>query len=113
MDTITTIVTVMGTVLAGGASWKFFEKRLAFKHDERSEEREEKTLYRNDLKERVKKLEDQLAIQLDENKRLQQTILQITKDNQITVLGLVKDISMLEQKVTQLEKENERLKRTN
>lgn len=117
MDQITTIVGVLGTVLTSAGIWKFFEKRIKLQQEERAEEREEKTMYRTDLKERVKKLEDNLQAALEQNQKLQQTILDITRDNQKLNLEMSKQIAVLEttvgnlkEEVKELEKENKILK---
>ena len=117
MDQITTIVGVIGTVLTSAGIWKFFEKRIKLKQEERAEEREEKTMYRTDLKERVKNLEDNLQSALKENQKLQQIILDITRENQKLNLAMNRQIAILEttvghlkEEVKELEKENEKLK---
>ena len=98
-DSITTIIVTLITVLTSAGAWKFYENRMKFKAETDMSEKKEQNLYRDDLRERVKKLEkllEQSSIEKDEMR------------NQI--LSLTQEVSELRTKVSFLEKENERLK---
>ena len=98
-DSITTIIVTLITVLTSAGAWKFYENRMKIKAETDMSEKKEQNLYRDDLRDRVKKLEkllEQSSIEKDEMR------------NQI--LSLTKEVSELRTKVSFLEKENERLK---
>ena len=57
-ENITTIIISLITVLFGGGAWKFYEFVINKKSDEKQIELSEKTMYRDDLKSRVGKLEE-------------------------------------------------------
>lgn len=98
-DSITTIIVTLITVLTSAGAWKFYENRMKIKAETDMSEKKEQNLYRDDLRERVKKLEkllEQSSIEKDEMR------------NQI--LSLTQEVSELRTKVSFLEKENERLK---
>ena len=61
-----TIAVTLITVLGSTAAWDFYKKKLDMKKREESEDKEEKNLYRDDLKDRVSKLELLLAESADE-----------------------------------------------
>ena len=56
-----TIVITLITVLGSTAAWDYYKRRLELNKESESEVNEEKNLYRDDLKDRVKKLEELLA----------------------------------------------------
>lgn len=98
-DSITTIIVTLITVLTSAGAWKFYENRMKIKAETDMSDKKEQNLYRDDLRDRVKKLEkllEQSSIEKDEMR------------NQI--LSLTKEVSELRTKVSFLEKENERLK---
>jgi hypothetical protein len=98
-DSITTIIVTLITVLTSAGAWKFYENRMKIKAETDMSEKKEQNLYRDDLRDRVKKLEkllEQSSIEKDEMR------------NQI--LSLTQEVSELRTKVSFLEKENERLK---
>jgi len=91
-ENITTIIITAVTVLGGGAAWKFYEFLIKNKREKEKETLKESTIYRDDLKSRVEKLEGD-------------------KDECMHSLVDVKsELSALRVKVEFLEKENERLK---
>ena len=57
-ENLTTIIISLITVLFGGGAWKFYEFLIKKKSDDKKVEMSEKTMYRDDLKKRVTKLED-------------------------------------------------------
>jgi len=101
MDNITQIIITIATVAGSAGIWKFFESRLKVKSEEKKSERENSdgVQYRDDLKSRVRNLEQLLAASADEKDELR---------NQ--VLALTQEVSALRVKVEFLEKENDRLK---
>jgi len=101
MDNITQIIITIATVAGSAGIWKFFEARLKVKSEEKKSERENSdgVQYRDDLKSRVRNLEQLLASSADEKDELR---------NQ--VLALTQEVSALRVKVEFLEKENDRLK---
>jgi len=101
MDNITQIIITVATVAGSAGIWKFFEARLKVKSEEKKTERENSdgVQYRDDLKNRVRNLEQLLATSADEKDELR---------NQ--VLALTQEVSALRVKVEFLERENDRLK---
>jgi hypothetical protein len=101
MDNITQIIITVATVAGSAGIWKFFEARLRVKSEEKKTERENSdgVQYRDDLKNRVRNLEQLLATSADEKDELR---------NQ--VLALTQEVSALRVKVEFLERENDRLK---
>ena len=98
-DNLTTIVVTLITVLFSAGAWKFYEKRMALKAEENKDDKTEQNIYRDDLRERVRKLEKLLAESSDEKDKMREEILTLTKE-----------VSELRIKVEFLEKENDRLK---
>lgn len=100
MDNIATIIGTLATVLFSAGAWQFYEKRMKMKSEENKADRSEQNMYRDDLKQRVKRLEQLLADSADEKDAMRAQILALTQE-----------VSELRVKVTFLEKENDRLKR--
>jgi len=91
-DNITTIVITAISVVFGAGGWKFYEFLIRSKREKEKELKSEETIYRDDLKSRVTKLEEY-------------------KDDCVSsVLNLNKEVSALSVKVEFLEKENNTLK---
>jgi len=98
-DNVTTVLVTIMTVLFSAGAWKFYEKRIKLKTELEREDRSDQNMYRDDLRDRVRRLEQLLtdsAVEKDEMR------------NQI--LSLTKEVSALHVKVEYLEKENQRLK---
>ena len=91
-NNITTIIITLVTVLFGGGAWKFYEFLIKKKSQDKKEERNEQTMYRDDLRSRVQKLEE-------DKEQCQTTLMEISNK-----------LSALETKVEFLEKENTELK---
>ena len=91
-ENITTIIISLITVLFGGGAWKFYEFLIKKKSDDKKVEMSEKTMYRDDLKHRVAKLED-------DKEECMKSLMEISNK-----------LSALETKVLFLEKENNELK---
>lgn len=98
-DNLTTTVVTLVTVLTSAGAWKFYEKRMSLKAEENKEEKTEQSIYRDDLRERVRKLESLLKESSEEKDEMRDQILALTQE-----------VSELRVKVTFLEKENDRLK---
>lgn len=58
-DIITLLIAVIGT-LGGASAWQYYQKKLELKNAEQEKEREQKYIYRDDLRERVAVLESKL-----------------------------------------------------
>ena len=91
-ENITTIIISLITVLFGGGAWKFYEFLIKKKSDDKKVEMSEKTMYRDDLKHRVAKLED-------DKEECMKSLMEISTK-----------LSALETKVLFLERENSELK---
>ncbi len=101
-----TIAVTLITVLGSTAAWDFYKKKLDMKKKEESEDKDEKNLYRDDLKDRVSKLELLLAESADEKDKLRDKVIALTAD----VATLSTKVEFLEKEVARLEDENESLK---
>jgi len=91
-ENLTTIIISLITVLFGGGAWKFYEFIIKKKSDDKKVEMSEKTMYRDDLKKRVSKLED-------DKEECMRSLMEISNK-----------LSALETKVLFLERENGELK---
>ncbi len=98
-DNITTVVVTVITVLFSAGAWKFYEKKIKLKTDLEREDRTDQNMYRDDLRDRVKRLEQLLTDGAVEKNVMRDQILSLTKE-----------VSSLQVKVEYLEKENQRLK---
>jgi hypothetical protein len=98
-DNIINVVVTMSTVLFSAGAWRFYERRIKLKTEIETLDRNDQNMYRDDLRERVKRLE-QLLIDGNEEKTIMHD----------QILSLTKEVSTLHVKVDFLEKENERLK---
>lgn len=101
MDNITQIIITVATVAGSAGIWKFFEARLKVKSEEKKSalENNDGVQYRDDLKHRVRNLEQLLSTSSHEKDELRDQ-----------VLALTQEVSALRVKVEFLEKENDRLK---
>jgi len=98
-DNITNVIVTMVTVLFSAGAWRFYEKKIKLRTEIESLDRTDQNMYRDDLRERVKRLEQLLSDSSDE------------KDVMIKqILTLTKEVSTLHVKVDFLSKDNERLK---
>lgn len=96
---LTTIIVSLGTVLFSAGAWSFYENRMKLKAKESQHEKTEQNMYRDDLKNRVKRLEELLEQSSTREIALQKQVLELTEE-----------VSALRIKVDFLEKENQRLK---
>jgi chromosome segregation ATPase len=102
----TTIVITLITVLGSTAAWDYYKKRLEVKKKAESEDKEEKNLYRDDLKERVSKLEQLLTDSAVEKDTLRDKVIALTAE----VAALSTKVGYLEKEVARLETENHTLR---
>ena len=91
-NNLTTIIVSLISVLFGGGAWKFYEFLVKKKSEQKKIEHSEQTMYRDDLKNRVLKLEE------DKDECMK------------SLMEISKKVSSLETKVVFLEKENTELK---
>ena len=91
-ENLTTIIISLITVLFGGGAWKFYVFLIKKKSEDKKVEMSEKTMYRDDLKNRVKKLEE------DKEECMK------------SLMDISNKLSALETKVLFLERENSELK---
>lgn len=98
-DNVTTVLVTMMTVLFSAGAWKFYEKRIKLKTELEREDRTDQNMYRDDLRDRVRRLEQLLTDSALEKDEMRSQILSLTKE-----------VSALHVKVEYLEKENQRLK---
>lgn len=99
IDNISTVIVTVFTVLFSAGAWKFYETRMKLKARDAQHEKNDQNMYRDDLRERVKRLEQLLQESSEEKDEMRDQILSLTKE-----------VSELRVKVSFLEKENERLK---
>ena len=98
-DNLTTVLVTIMTVLFSAGAWKFYEKRIKLKTELEREDRTDQNMYRDDLRDRVRRLEQLLTDSAIEKDVMREQILSLTKE-----------VSALHVKVEYLEKENQRLK---
>ena len=101
MDNITQIIITVVTFAGSAGIWKFLEAKLKAKSENKKLEIENSdgVQYRDDLKTRVKNLENLLAKSSEEKDKLRGEL-----------LNLVAEVNSLRVEVDYLKKENERLK---
>lgn len=99
LDNITTVIITIITVLFSAGAWRFYETKMKLKAKVEQEEKDHQNMYRDDLKERVRRLEQLLQDSEQQKKEMSDKIIKLTEE-----------VSELRVKVTFLEKENERLK---
>jgi len=103
MDTLTTQILVTIAAVVGTAGiWKFLETRIRLRSRRMKEKREssDTVQFRDDLKQRVKKLEDLLTAAALEKDDLRKKVLHLTEE-----------VSTLRERVVHLEKDNDRLRK--
>jgi hypothetical protein len=99
---IYTIFITLITVLTSTAAWKFYEKRMLLKAKKDDVETKDGRMFRDDLKDRVLKLETLLVESSREKDTMRESILTLTAQ-----------VSKLEVEVDFLRKDNEKLKEEN
>ena len=99
---IYTIFITLITVLTSTAAWKFYEKRMLLKAKKEEDDSKDGRMFRDDLKDRVLKLETLLVESSKEKDTMRESILALTAQ-----------VSKLEVEVDFLRKDNEKLKEEN
>jgi len=99
---IYTIVITLLTVLTSTAAWKYYEKRLNLKAKKDEDNSKDGRLYRDDLRDRVLKLETLLGESSKEKDKMRENIVSLTSQ-----------VSRLEVEVEFLRKDNESLRAEN
>lgn len=94
-QTIITIITVLGSA----GAWQFYQSRLKLKHQEKTEDRSEQTLFREDLRERVAVLEEKLEQAYKEKNDVADKLSQV-----------LQELAEYKVRLEFLEKENDRLR---
>lgn len=95
MQTIITVVTVLGSA----GAWQFYQSRMKLKHVERTEDRSEQTMFRDDLRERVAVLEQKLEESYNEKQNVMKELTDV-----------LQTLAEYKVRIEFLEKENDRLK---
>lgn len=98
-DSLATIVITLLTVLGSAGAWKYYEYKLKLKHKADERKTEEHVLFREDLRERIARLEKKLAEKDKEKDELQKQIMDLTA--QLTEYKI---------RLEYLEKENKKLR---
>ena len=99
---IYTILITLVTVLTSTAAWTYYEKRLSMKAKREDDETKDGKLFRDDLRERIVKLETLLQESSKEKDKMRDNIILLTSQ-----------LSKLEVEVDFLRKDNEKLRAEN
>lgn len=99
MTDMTTVFVTLATVLTSAGAWQFWQKRLQLKHDSDETDRNEQTMFRDDLRERVAILEQKLEEAYSDKAKTERKLTEV-----LTLLAEYKV------RLEFLEKENDRLK---
>jgi len=97
-----TIIITLLTVLTSTAAWKFYERRINLKAKKEQENTIDGRMFRDDLRERIVKLETLLSESSKEKDKMRENIVMLTAQ-----------ISKLEVEVEFLRKDNETLRAEN
>jgi len=101
-ENIYTILITLITVLTSTAAWKFYEKKLNVKSMKEKGEQKDSELFRDDLRDRVVKLETLLQESAKEKDKMRENIILLTSQ-----------VSKLSVEVEFLRKDNEMLRAEN
>lgn len=82
MESWQQILITIVTVLGSGTAWNFYSQRMKLKAEQRKEDsvNSDTNLYRDDLRSRVRNLEELLAKSADEKDDLRKRILTLTEE---------------------------------
>lgn len=80
VGTLSTILITLITVLGGNAAWKYYEKRLTFKLEQKRIDNKEDAMHVNDLRSRIEKLEKLLEEAKEEKDELREEIVKLTAE---------------------------------
>ena len=102
-STIVTVVLAMITALSSSKAWEYYAKKAAAKKEQQLDEKNEKNLYRDDLRKEVERLRIELKDLYDK------------RDNEIRILheemsALREELGTMRARVEMLESENRRLR---
>ena len=102
-STIVTVVLAMITALSSSKAWEYYAKKAAAKKEQQLDEKNEKNLYRDDLRKEVERLRIELKDLYDK------------RDNEIRILheemsALREELGTMRARVEMLESENKRLR---
>lgn len=99
-DNLTTIIITAISVVFGAGGWKFYEFLIRSKREKEKEEKSEQTIYRDDLKNRVNKLETYKEDTIKEIQTLREELAEL----RITVIFLQKENEVLKIKLQKWKK---------
>jgi len=100
MDAATlNIVITAVTVLGSAGAWQFYQSRLKLQHQEKSQDRTEQNLFREDLRERVAVLEERLEQAYKEKNEVADKLSMV-----------LQELAEYKVRLEFLEKENDRLR---
>jgi hypothetical protein len=99
---IYTIIITLLTVLTSTAAWKYYERKLSLKAKKEEDDSQDSRLFRDDLRERIVKLETLLNESSKEKDKMRENIILLTSQ-----------LSKLEVEVDFLRKDNEKLRAEN
>ena len=94
-DNLTTIIITAISVVFGAGGWKFYEFLIRSKREKQKEEKSEQTIYRDDLKARVDKLETYKENTIIEMSELKQILAKL----EVTVKFLQEENNVLKIKI--------------
>lgn len=99
MEQYYTVIITVVSVLGSAGAWQFYQNRLKLKYQADKDDKSDKNLYRDDLRERVAVLESKLDEAQKEKEKRQEE-----------VTSLQTTLAEYKVRLEFLEKENERLK---
>ena len=79
-DNITNVLVTVITVLFSAGAWRFYERRIKLQTELDTLERTDQNMYRDDLRDRVKRLEKLLVDGSEEKDIMRDQILSLTKE---------------------------------
>ena len=94
-----TVVITLITALGSTAAWRYYERWLTIKANEKKEEDQQTHLYRDDLRERVAVLESKLEESYKER-----------NDLMVKIIKLSESLAAMKVEIEFLRKENEKLR---
>lgn len=80
IDNISTVLVTLFTVLFSAGAWKFYETKMKLKAKDAQDEKNDQNMFRDDLRERVKRLEQLLQESSEEKDEMRDQILSLTKE---------------------------------
>ena len=80
IQTFATVLVTLITVLGSGAAWRYYEKKLSFRLQEKKIEEIEDTMHITDLRKRIEKLEKLLEDAKDEKDTLRSQLIKLSSE---------------------------------